>query len=102
MVKVSKARSAKKKIHDGDLGHNSTVWYEDQRYICWDGSDFYAEEVRISDRTNCATLTPGEALSLLEWLQQEKSKLQQLQSDDASTTSPQVWRRSLKRNEKQI
>lgn len=72
------AVSSEQPNHDGDLGHNSVVWYEDMKYIGDDGSSFYCEEVRISDKTHCVTLIPKEALSLLDWLQQERSTLERL------------------------
>lgn len=64
--------------HDGDLGHNAMVSYGDCRYSTQDGEIFFNEEVLISDKTRHVYLTAGEALSLLTWLQQEKTKLEQL------------------------
>lgn len=64
--------------HTGDLGHNAMVGFDDCRYSTSDGEPFYLEEVLISDKMRHVWITPGEALSLLEWLQQEKPKLEQL------------------------
>lgn len=64
--------------HDGDLGHNAMVGYDDYRYSGDDGSTFYMEEVLISDKMLHVYITPGEALNLLAWLKQEEEKLKQL------------------------
>ncbi len=66
------------KHHDGDLGHNAMVSIDSCRYSGDDGSTFYLEEVLISDKMRHLYLTPGEALSLLDWLTQEKAKLLRL------------------------
>lgn len=68
--------------HDGDLGHNATVCYQDNGYLAEDGTTFSLEEVSISDKTRRVYLTPSEALSLLAWLRQEENKLQQLAQED--------------------
>lgn len=64
--------------HNGDLGHNATVCYQDAHYISDDGSPFWLPEVLLSDKIRYVYLTPGEALSLLDWLQQNREKLEQL------------------------
>lgn len=64
--------------HDGDLGHNATVWYEDVSYSSSTGPSFSCCEVAISDKMRHVYLIPSEALSLLRWLQQERPHLEQL------------------------
>ncbi len=66
------------KKHNGDLGHNAMVSFDECRYSTSDGDTFYFEEVLISDQMRHIFLTPKEALSLLDWLLQEKPKLQRL------------------------
>lgn len=67
--------------HDGNLQHNASVFYEDKLYIRGDGSHFYNEEISISDKMSHVSLIPKEALSLLEWLQQEKPNLERLMKE---------------------
>ena len=75
--------------HDGDLGHNAMVSYDDCRYESGDGTTFDMEEVLISDKMRHVYITPGEALSLLEWLQQERDRLEQLvKGQEVLSSSP--------------
>jgi hypothetical protein len=70
--------------HDGNLGHNAVVWYEDMKYITEDGDVFYNKEINISDKMRWISLIPKEALSLLEWLKQEEPRLRKMIEDEAS------------------
>ncbi len=65
-------------LHNGDLGHNASVAYIDDRYEDDDGESFFLESISISDKMRHVVLIPLEALSLLGWLQQEREHLQQL------------------------
>lgn len=64
--------------HDGNLGHNSTVFYEDDPYMTSTGETFYVKSVMLSDKIRHLALIPKEALSLLAWLEQERLTLEQL------------------------
>ena len=77
-AKICTCEDSPAKHHDGDLGHNAMVSFDDCRYSADDGSTFYLEEVLLSDKMRHVYLTPGEALSLLDWLTQEKATLQRL------------------------
>jgi len=65
-----------------NLGHNANVAYRSILYSCEDGSTFCNDEVSISDRMNCTTIIAKEALNLLEWLQQEKPKLEKMAKEE--------------------
>ncbi len=67
--------------HDGDLGHNASVWIEDEQHITADGETFYTKYVKISDKVRCVGLIPKEALSLLAWLKQEEAELRRLSEE---------------------
>ena len=68
--------------HDGNLGHNASVTFVDDVYVSdEDGHDFMVESVSISDKTRCVVLVPSEALSLLAWLEQERTKLELLSKE---------------------
>lgn len=64
--------------HDGDLGHNTTAFYSDEKYITDNGESFFNREVCLSDKMRHICLIPKEALSLLAWLTQERGELQRL------------------------
>ena len=68
--------------HSGDLGHNSTVYYDDDPYSTTEGETFYVRSVMISDKMRKIALLPKEALSLLTWLQSERVTLEKLVSEE--------------------
>mgnify|MGYP003622941563 CR=1 FL=1 len=68
--------------HDGDLGHNATVYYDDDPYSTADGETFYVRSVMISAKMRHIALLPKEALSLLAWLQSERVTLEKLVNEE--------------------
>ncbi len=62
----------------GDLGHNATVYYDDDPYSTSDGESFTVRSVMLSDKMRQVALVPKEALALLAWLQQEEETLKAL------------------------